>query len=122
MSSNKKILVGEDDTFLASAYKVKLEGAGFIVAIANDGNEVLTIADNFTPDLILLDIIMPVRHGLVVLKDLKKGIHKNIPVIIASNLGQTEDIKKGIALGAVDYIVKSDTSLEEIIAKINKYI
>jgi DNA-binding response OmpR family regulator len=119
----KKILVAEDDKFLASAYQVKLTKAGFDVTVVSDGNEVLTFLKNTIPDVILLDLVMPVKDCYSTLKEIKE--HKDyisIPVIIASNLGQSEDIAKGMKLGAVDYIVKSDTSLDELIKKIETHI
>ncbi len=119
--ANNKILVAEDDKFLANAYRIKLLKAGFTVEVVSDGNELLSKLDSFSPDLILLDLIMPVKDGFASLIELKKGEYKNIPVIIASNLGQSEDVKKGLSMGAIDYIVKSDTSLEELIKKINKH-
>lgn len=116
----KKILVAEDDKFLASAYRVKLTKAGFEVQIASDGNETLEILKTFTPDLILLDLIMPIKDGFAVLAELKASpLWKGIPVIVASNLGQQEDTDKAMQLGAIDVVVKSDLHLEDLIAKIN---
>ena len=118
-----KILVSEDDQFLSNAYRVKLTKAGFEVKIATDGKETLNELKNFTPDLIILDLVMPIMDGFTALEEIKKNDKtKNIPVIIASNLGQKEDIERGIKLGAVDYIIKSDLSLDALIAKINKII
>ena len=114
------ILVVEDDQFLSAAYKLKLEKEEFIVSLAQDGQEALNMLQTLTPDLILLDLVMPIKDGFAVLSDLKESEKlRDIPVIIASNLGQDEEIKRGIAMGAVDYIVKSNTTLEEIIQKVN---
>jgi two-component system, OmpR family, alkaline phosphatase synthesis response regulator PhoP len=119
----KKILVAEDDHFLGNAYRLKLEKSGFEVKIARDGKEALEILNTFNADLILLDLMMPIVDGFAVLENLgKNDKFKKIPVIIASNLGQKEDIDRGMKLGAVDYIVKSDLPLEELIKKINSYI
>ena len=113
------ILVVEDDQFLSAAYKLKLEKEEFTVSLAQDGQEALDMLQTLTPDLILLDLVMPIKDGFAVLSDLKESEKlRDIPVIIASNLGQDEEIKRGIAMGAVDYIVKSNTSLEEIVQKI----
>jgi len=119
----KKILIAEDDKFLANAYRVKFTKAGFEVRLANDGQETMSVLKEFVPDLILLDLIMPVRDGFSALQEIKAndGL-KNIPVIIASNLGQKEDIDKCRVLGAVDYIIKSDISLDELINKVNSFI
>lgn len=116
----KKILIAEDDQFLGSAYRVKMTKAGFEVQIARDGQEALDALQTFTPDLILLDLIMPVKDGFSTLQDIKANpAWQSIPVIVASNLGQKEDMEKSKQLGATDFIIKSDLSLEEIIEKIN---
>src|SRR5258708_12539450 len=115
----KKILVVEDDTYLANAYKLKLTKEGFEVKNAMDGAEAITILSSFMPDLILLDLIIPKKDGFSVLQELKtKEEWKNIPVIIASNLGQKEDIDKVMHLGARDFFVKTDLSLNNLIDKI----
>lgn len=116
----KKILVAEDDTYLANAYRVKLTKAGFEVHNAQDGEEAIEMLSSFKPDIILLDLVMPKKDGFAVLTDLKANpTLKDIPVIIASNLGQKEDIEKGLALGARGFFVKTDLSLNNLIEKIN---
>jgi len=118
-----KILIAEDDKFLSTAFQVKLTKLGHEVKIAGDGNQVLEILKTFTPDIILLDLIMPVKDGFSVLQDLKadKTLEK-IPVIIASNLGEKEEIDKGLALGAKDFVIKSNLSFDELDKKIKSYI
>lgn len=119
----KKILVVEDDKFLASAYRIKLTKAGFEVQIAYDGNEAINLLQTYTPDLILLDLIMPVKDGFTTLQQLRADPRwQALPVIVASNLGQKEDLDKSRQLGATDFIVKSDTSLEVVIDKINRLL
>lgn len=119
----KKILVAEDDSFLIQIYKIKLPKAGFEVQLARDGGEVFNILKTFTPDLFLLDLIMPQKDGFEVLKELKASDKwKHIPVIITSNLGQTEDMEKTKKLGAIDYIIKSDTPIQVIIDKIKTHL
>lgn len=119
----KKILVAEDDKFLGNAYRVKLTKAGFDVQIARDGQEAMDIVKTYNPDLILLDLVMPIKDGFTVLEELKKDpALQQIPVIVASNLGQKEDTDRGLQLGAADYFVKSDLSLNTIIEKINKLL
>jgi DNA-binding response OmpR family regulator len=118
-----KVLVVEDDRFLGSAYKAKLSKSGFDVQLATDGDEALAVLQTFVPDLILLDLVMPNRDGFSTLDVIRhtEGI-KDIPVIVASNLGQKEDFDKAITLGATDFIVKSDVSLDELIARIQKHL
>lgn len=114
-----KILIVEDDAFLANAYSAKLLKAGHEFKVAKDGEEVFDILKNFDPDLIILDLIMPKKDGFTVLSELKQSPKwKSIPVVIASNLGQNEDIQKGLKLGAVDFIVKSNIRLSELVDKI----
>lgn len=116
-----KILIAEDDNYLVNAYRVKLTKAGYEIKIALDGNEALMALESFAPDLIVLDLVMPKKDGFATLEEIKKNDKwKNIPIIIASNLGQKEDIDRGMKLGATDFIVKSEMSLNDLIAKINK--
>ncbi len=118
-----KILIAEDDKFLSSAYRVKLAKEGFEVKIAENGTDLLEQLKTYTPDLIILDLVMPNKDGFEVLKEIKANDKwKMIPVIIASNLGQKDDIDQGLALGANDYIVKTDLSLSGLIAKIKTYL
>ena len=116
----RKILVVADDTYLANAYRVKLVKAGFEIKNAFDGVEALEILQTFTPDIILLDIVMPKKDGFATLADIKKDEKlKNIPVILTSNLGQKEDKDRGMQLGATAFFVKTDFSLNSLIDKIN---
>lgn len=119
----KKVLIAEDDKFLGNAYRVKLIKAGFDVVIARDGQETLDALKTSIPDIIILDLVMPVMDGFTALETIKKNdTYKNIPVIVASNLGQKEDIDRALALGAKDFVVKSDLSLDTLIAKVNGLI
>lgn len=123
MNPNPKILIVEDDNFLANTCRVKCESEDFETRIASTGVEALKIMHEFEPDLIILDILLPEKNGFEFLEDISKNPKwSKIPVIIASNLGQEDDIKKGLDLGAKDYFVKSNVSLEEMIEKIRKYI
>jgi DNA-binding response OmpR family regulator len=100
----KNILVAEDDHFLASAYKMKLTKAGYDVDIASDGEEAISLISKKIPDLIILDLVMPNKDGFEVLKELKgRKEWANVPVIVASNLGQKEDLDKAKSFGANEY-------------------
>jgi len=117
------ILVAEDDKFLANAYRMKLTKAGFDVTIARDGQEALDEIKKKIPDCMLLDLVMPVKDGFAVLEEIKKDEKMaHVPIIVASNLGQKEDIDRALSLGAKECIVKSNMSLESIIAKINHIV
>lgn len=121
--SSKKVLIVEDEKFLATAYEAKLKKAGYEIQIAYDGGQVLEILKNFIPQVIILDLILPIKDGFTVLAELKANPnYAKIPVIIASNLGQQEDIAKGKMLGAADYIVKANMSLGDIVAKVDSII
>lgn len=116
---NKNILVAEDDHFLASAYKMKLTKAGYDVDIASDGEEAITLISKKIPDLIILDLVMPNKDGFEVLKELKgRKEWANVPVIVASNLGQKEDLDKAKSFGANEFIIKSDLSMDNLLEKV----
>jgi DNA-binding response OmpR family regulator len=110
-----KVLVVEDDRFLASAYRAKLTKSGFEVQVAGDGEEGLEMLKTFTPDIILLDLVMPRRDGFATLPEIRKLL-KDVPVIVTSNLGQKEDLDK------TDYLIKSDLSMDALVTKINNAI
>ncbi|OGH11259.1 MAG: hypothetical protein A2857_06565 [Candidatus Levybacteria bacterium RIFCSPHIGHO2_01_FULL_36_15] len=119
----KKILVAEDDKYLANAYRVKLTKAGYEVKIVGDGQEALSALKDFVADIILLDLVMPVKDGFTTLEELKGNEKwRSIPVIIASNLGQKEDLEKSLKLGANDFIIKSDMTLNDLISKVNSIL
>jgi len=114
-----KILIVEDDVMLNKIYQTKLGLLGYSVYSSYDGDEGLKKADDLMPDLILLDLMLPKKNGFEVLETLKQNLKLNhIPVIILSNLGQEADIEKGMQLGAVDFLVKSNVKLESVISKV----
>lgn len=116
-----KILVVEDETFLVKIYSVKLKKEGFDVHIATDGEEAVKLAAELKPDLILLDLILPKMNGFEALEQMRKNpANKATPVIVLSNLGQEEDIKRAQALGADDYLVKANFSIQDIVTKIRE--
>ncbi len=120
---SKKILLAEDDKFISLAYLDGLKRAGYDVEHAKDGKEALEKIKSYNPDLVFLDIIMPEMNGFEVLEEIKKDEKfKNLPVIILSNLGQDTDITKGKELGAVDYLIKANFSMAEVIEKIEFYL
>ncbi len=118
-----KILLVEDEESLAQMYSTKFTGEGYEVIIAADGYTGLQLAQKKKPNLILLDIILPQMDGFMVLKELKKSAKtKKIPVIMLTNLGQTEDIERGKELGADDYLVKASLTPSELVNKVKKFI
>ncbi len=121
MSKLRKIVILEDDRILLKALNIELLSHGFEILSATDGESGLKLISKEKPDLVLLDLIMPKMHGFEILTELKKNKDtKNIPVIILSNLGQDEEVKKGMELGALDYYKKASTDLRELSDKIKK--
>lgn len=121
--AKKYILVAEDDKFYANIYKTKLAKEGYEVVVAGDGAQALKLARQKKPDLILLDLVMPIKDGFETLKELKADANlKSVKVVVLSNLGQEEDIKKAKELGAQDYLVKTNVSIGQMMSKIKSFI
>ena len=115
----QKILLIEDDKFLRELIIKKLGNEGFEVAEAADGEEGLTRLKEQKPDLVLLDLMLPGIDGFEVLRRAKGDNElSSIPIVILSNLGQQEDVQKGVELGAADYLIKAQFTPGEIVAKI----
>lgn len=117
----KKILLVEDDPLLIDIYTTKLKNSDFEVLVAKDGQSALEIFEKEKPDLILLDIVLPNVNGWEVLREIKdkKGKTK---IIILSNLGQKEEIEKGLSLGADKYLIKADFTPTEVVEEIKKLL
>jgi DNA-binding response OmpR family regulator len=114
-----KILIIEDDKFLRDLIVQKLQKEGYAIVEAVDGEEGVSRAREEQPDLLLLDLILPGIDGFMVLEQVKKDQKtKHIPVIILSNLGQKEDVDRGLRLGAADFLIKAHFTPGEIIEKI----
>ncbi len=117
----KKIEIIEDDPFLKEMMTKKLTAADYKVVPAADGKEGIKTAQKEKPDLILLDLILPGIDGYEVLEKLKEDKKtSSIPVVIISNLGQKEEIDKGLKLGAVDFLVKAHFTPDDIINKVKE--
>ncbi len=116
----KKITVVEDDKFLRELITQKLSKEGYDITEAVDGEKGIETVKKEKPDLILLDLILPGIDGFEVLARIKSDPSiSEIPVIILSNLGQKDDIERGLKMGAKDYLIKAHFTPEEIIKKIN---
>lgn len=118
----KKIFIVEDDEFLRSLTAKKLEAEGYEVAVAVDGPSAITAIPEKAPDLIFLDLLLPGgKDGYDVLTAIKADEKtKSIPVIVFSNLGQKEDIKKAHDLGADDFLIKANFTLDDVMVKIKE--
>ena len=119
----KRILIVEDDRFLRELIVKKLINEGYDAIEAVDGEQGLQKTKEEKPDLILLDLILPGIDGFEVLTLKKDDVSvSGIPVIILSNLGQKEDVEKGLGLGAVDYLIKAHFTPGEIIEKVGNIL
>jgi DNA-binding response OmpR family regulator len=113
-----RILLAEDDRFLRKAAETVLTRGGFAVIPAADGEEALRLAREATPDLMLLDLVMPKMHGFDVLLALKSDpATAGIPIIVLSNLGQDSDVQLARERGAHDYLIKSNIALEMLVER-----
>ena len=118
-SSAKKILIIEDDRFLRELIARKLTDEGFETLEAGEGEQGLKKIKEEKPDLVLLDLILPSIDGFEVLSRMKEDAKvSSIPVIILSNLGQREEVERGLKSGAIDYLIKAHFTPGEIIEKI----
>ncbi|MFH1744756.1 MAG: response regulator [bacterium] len=118
---NIKVLLVEDDSFLRDICSKKLTKEGFTVYEAIDGAQALDSAGKVEPDVILLDIVLPAVDGFQILYGIRNHSNKKInkaPVIMLSNLGQDDDIKRAMDMGANDYLVKAHFTTEEIVEKV----
>ena len=117
------ILLIEDDTFLANIYKTKFEMEGFVVDVAENGELGLKEVQKRQPDLVLLDILLPKMDGFTGLQHMKEDAElKNIPVILLTNLGQKDDVEKGLKLGAADYLIKAHFKPSETVDKVKSVL
>ena len=117
------VLLVEDDTFLANIYKTKFDMEGFKVSVSENGEEGLGDAKKKKPDIILLDILLPKMDGFTVLEKLKEDSSvKDIPVILLTNLGQKDDVSKGLEMGAEDYLIKAHFKPSEVVDKVKKVL
>lgn len=119
----KRILIIEDEEILMNLLQRKLIQEGYEVSIARDGDEGLKLMKEASPDLILLDILMPRMGGIEVMETMQKddGL-KNIPVVIISNSGQPVEIDKAQKLGAKDWLIKTEFDPQEVVEKVKKQI
>jgi len=119
----KTILLVEDDPFLIDIYKSKLKEVGFEIETAEDGEKALRKTKEKKPDLMLLDIVLPKIDGWEILKKIRSdpGL-KDLKVIVLSNLGQKEEVEKGMALGATKYLIKAHFTPSEVVEEVKKLL
>lgn len=119
---NKKILLIEDEPLLGNLLKQRLEKEGYLIYLAKNGEEGLNFLKKEKFDLILLDIILPKISGFELMENLKQDPEVNkAPIVVVSNLGQDQDILKGQNLGAVNYFIKAQITIEELVEYVNNF-
>ena len=118
---SQKILITEDEKPIAKALKLKLEKEGYLVTVAENGRAALDFLKKDQFDLLILDLLMPELDGFAILNEIK-NMKLNVHIIVASNLGQEEDLKRATKLGAETYFVKSNTSLAQIVEQVKKVL
>ena len=120
MDKKYSILIVDDDKFLIDMYTLKFTEKGFVVDTAMNGPEALQKVDGgLDPDIFLVDIVMPEMDGFELIQHLiQRQKEKRSSIIVLSNLGQKEDVEKGLALGADGYIVKASATPTEVVEKV----
>lgn len=122
-TDSKKILLVEDEELIVTLLKKKLEEEGYDVSVARDGVEGIEKMKQIHPDLVLLDIIMPRMGGFQVMEEMVRDSDlQSIPVIVISNSGQPVELDRARALGAKDWLIKTEFDPHEVIAKVKKQI
>jgi len=117
----KKVLLVEDDPFLIDIYSGKLKESGFLVSVVEDGERALQKIREETPDLVVLDIVLPKIDGWEIMREIKKDKRlNNLKVVILSNLGQKGEIEKGLEMGAQKYLIKAHYTPSEIVNQIKE--
>lgn len=122
-TNKKTILIVEDYVFYSQMIKAELESRGYEVRAVQNGLQAIEVVKEMSPDLVLLDLIMPIKDGFETLEEIKSDPNaKDLKILVFSNLSQTDDIEKVKNLGAVGYLVKKDFSLKELVDTIEKYL
>ena len=121
MTKKPSILLVEDDSFLIDIYQKKLESSGFKLKIAEKGDIALEMLAKEKPDLVLLDIVLPNIGGWEILRKLKKDKQfANLKIIILSNLGQKEEVEKGLGLGVEKYLIKAQFTPAQVVEQVKE--
>ena len=122
-AAKKKILLVEDDASLAAVYRARLELEGFDIKEVHNGEDALSAALSYRPDLILLDVMMPKISGFDVLDILRNTPDTtNVRVIMLTALSQPKDKERAEKLGADDYLVKSQVVISDVVERIRHHL
>lgn len=118
-----KLLVVEDDEFISAIYAKKLSMEGYDVRLAENGEKALAMMREDRPDLVLLDIIMPVKDGMETLREMRADEKlRDIKVAVLSNLSEDKELSQTRELGAIDYLVKANIAVSDLSAKVAGYL
>jgi len=118
-----RVLFVEDDASVAQMYRLKLELDGYSVHVVADGLSALEKARSLRPDIIFLDIRIPKLDGLTVLERLRAdGTTTDIPVVILSNWNEKELVERGVSLGALDHLIKSQTTPSRLSNRLKEWL
>ena len=121
MNNTYTLLIVEDDKFLSNALEAKLTREAFNLRVAHNGEDALRIALESHPDLILLDVLLPKMDGITMLQRLREDAWgKDVPVLLLTNLNDAKMIEESIKHNVHDYLIKSDWSLQEVVARIRE--
>jgi len=112
-----RIVIVEDEIALVKVLGEKFKREGFDVSVATNGEDAVRVIRSQEPDLVLLDLILPKKDGFAVLQELKP-----IPVVVLSNLGEDENLKRALKMGAVDYLVKTQHPINEVVEKVRGHL
>lgn len=116
-----KIAIIEDDNVISQMYRMKFEADNFDVQVANNGRDGVALVKQFSPDIILLDLQMPIMNGVDALREIRKADWgKTVPVLILTNLGEEEASKDIRALGIHSYIVKADLTPRQVAERVKE--
>lgn len=119
----KKIVILEDDEHISRVYGMKFSKEGYDTVFVSSGEQGVEKIESEMPDLVIMDLMMPKKDGFGVLEDIKKNPSlSKIPVLVISNLGQESDRARALELGASDYMIKVDYSMQEVVDKAKSYL
>ncbi|MCH7551818.1 response regulator [Patescibacteria group bacterium] len=122
-SSKQTILLIEDDPLLIDIYSTKFKESGFEVQVADSGEKALSLFLKVSPSLIVMDIVLPHTDGWELLAVAQKQENlKNTKIIVLSNLGQKEEIEKGISLGADRYLIKAHFTPSQVVDEVRELL
>lgn len=121
--SNTKILIVDDDPFILDMYVIKFKEQGFQIDTATDGKMALEKIKTNSPDILLLDVVMPKMDGFDVIKKIQESkAPRTFKVLFLTNFGQKEDVERGMQMGADGYIIKAHFTPSEVVAKVKELL